>query len=163
MYSIVRSLWTIVYISIYSYLFALKPFNFTYMEMKLFENTFPPYENLQILGIGTFHFTSPLTAPLVKSNAENSCLKFATEERCDLSISLDQNLFFPGNHISGRLLDQNPSWISNSAPLFISRVIIDQEQLVVMFIFVRRPWLAYSEDAVNKPVAQVVHIAAACW
>jgi hypothetical protein len=49
-------------------MFALKPFKFTYKEMKIFENTFPPYEDFQILGI---LFTSyiTLTPPLEKSNA----------------------------------------------------------------------------------------------
>ncbi len=49
MYSSVRSLWIFINIFIWSYLFALKPFMFTYMEMKIFENTFPPYEDLTIL------------------------------------------------------------------------------------------------------------------
>ncbi len=40
-----------IYISIYFYLFALKPFKITYMEMKIFENNFPPYEDLKILGM----------------------------------------------------------------------------------------------------------------
>jgi hypothetical protein len=31
------------------YLFALRPFKFAYMEMKIFENTLPPHENLHIL------------------------------------------------------------------------------------------------------------------
>jgi hypothetical protein len=35
----------------YSYLIALKPFKFTYMEMKIFENSFLPYKVLQILGM----------------------------------------------------------------------------------------------------------------
>lgn len=29
--------------------------------------------------------------------------------------------------------------------------------------FYRRPWLAYSEETLAKPMADVVHIAAACW
>ncbi len=37
------------------------------MEMKIFENTFPPYEDSQILGIGIP--ISPLTPPLVMINA----------------------------------------------------------------------------------------------
>ncbi len=64
----VRSLWKYIYISIYLYMFALKPFKFTYMEMKIFENTYPPYEDLQILGIlFTSHFT-PHTPIMVKTN-----------------------------------------------------------------------------------------------
>jgi hypothetical protein len=47
-----------IYISIYSYSCALEPFKFSYMEMKIFENTFPPYEDLQILGMfSTSHIT----------------------------------------------------------------------------------------------------------
>jgi hypothetical protein len=67
MHSHVRSLWTFIYLSIYSYLFALQPFEFSYMEMKIIENTFPPYEDLH-----AFHFPHhpSLTPPLVMSNAE---------------------------------------------------------------------------------------------
>ncbi len=57
-----------IYFSIYSNLFSLKPFKFTYMEMKIFENTFPPYEDLQVIGM-LFIPISPLTPPLVMSNA----------------------------------------------------------------------------------------------
>lgn len=35
--------------------------------------------------------------------------------------------------------------------------------LFVYLWFYRRPWLAYGEDALARPMAQVVHIAAACW
>ncbi len=48
---------TYIYISINSYLFALKPFKFIYIE-KIFENSFSPYEDLQILGM---LFTSHIT------------------------------------------------------------------------------------------------------
>ncbi len=40
-----------IYISIYSYMFSLKSFKCTFMGMKIFENTFPSYEDLQILGM----------------------------------------------------------------------------------------------------------------
>jgi hypothetical protein len=56
----IRSLGTYIYISIYSYLYALKPFKFTYMAIKIFENTFPPCE-------GEFEFLacfSLTTSPL---------------------------------------------------------------------------------------------------
>ncbi len=50
-------------------MFALKPFKFTFMQMKIFENTFPLYEDLQIL-LAYFSLpTSPLTPFLVMSNA----------------------------------------------------------------------------------------------
>jgi hypothetical protein len=67
MHSPVRSLWAFIYFSTYSdiYLFALKPFKFTYMEMKKFEkNTFPPYEAYKFLACFSLP-TSPLTPPLV--------------------------------------------------------------------------------------------------
>jgi hypothetical protein len=35
----------------YSYLLALKPFKFTYMEIKTFENSFLPYKVVQVLGM----------------------------------------------------------------------------------------------------------------
>jgi hypothetical protein len=62
------------------------------MEMKIFENTFPPYENLQILGI---LFTSyiTLTPLLVMTNELYLKLLLGvcnTEEMCDLSISLSR-------------------------------------------------------------------------
>ncbi len=42
--------------------------------MKIFENTFPPYEDLQILGmLFTFHIT-----PHTIRNVQNSCMEFAT-------------------------------------------------------------------------------------
>jgi hypothetical protein len=43
-------------------MFALKPFKFAHMEMKIFENTFPPYEDLQIPGmLSTSHITPHTT------------------------------------------------------------------------------------------------------
>jgi hypothetical protein len=89
MHSPVRSLWTFNYISIYSCLFALKPpFKSTYMEMKIFENIFPPHEDLQTLRmLFTSHITSH-TTPLVMSNALNSCLEFATLKRGTISLYL---------------------------------------------------------------------------
>jgi hypothetical protein len=56
-------------------MFALKPIKFTYMEIKIFESSFSPYEDLHILGM---LFTSPLTSPLVMCSALNSCMEFAT-------------------------------------------------------------------------------------
>ncbi len=58
---------------------------YIYMEMKIFENTFPPYEDLQTLF--TFHVTPHTTLGNVQ------CLKLLlgvcnTKERGDLSISL---------------------------------------------------------------------------
>jgi hypothetical protein len=63
MHSPARSLRKYIYIFIYSYLFAQKPFKVTYMEMKIFENSFPPYENLKFLGCFSLP-TSPVTPPL---------------------------------------------------------------------------------------------------
>ncbi len=40
-----RSLWTDIYISIYSYPFAPKPFKFTYIDMKIYECSLSPYEH----------------------------------------------------------------------------------------------------------------------
>ncbi len=71
-------------------MFALKPFKFTYMEMKIFENAFPPYEEFQILGI---LFTTYINHHTTLGN--EYCLKLLlgvcnTKERCDLSISLEK-------------------------------------------------------------------------
>ncbi len=50
------------------------------MEMKIFETTFHPYEDLKILGmLFTSHITPRTT--LVMSNAYNACLEFATPKR----------------------------------------------------------------------------------
>ncbi len=49
--------------------------------MKIFENTSPSYKDVQILGMYFSLPTSPLTPPLVMSNASNSCLEFATLKR----------------------------------------------------------------------------------
>ncbi len=70
------------------YLFALRPFKFAYMEMKIFENTLPPYEiYLQILGM---LFTSHITTHTTLGNEQ--CLKLLlgvcnTEDKCDLYTS----------------------------------------------------------------------------
>ncbi len=49
----------IIYISIYTHIcLPSNLFKFTYMEMKIFENIFPPYEDLQTLGM---LFTSHIT------------------------------------------------------------------------------------------------------
>jgi hypothetical protein len=60
--------------------------------MKIFENNFPPYEDLQILGMLSL-LTSPLTSPLVMNNAKNSCLEFKTLKKGAISI----NLWFHSN------------------------------------------------------------------
>jgi hypothetical protein len=70
------------------YLFALKSFKFTYMEMKIFENTFLPYEDLQIL---CMFFTSHITPHTTLGNEQ--CLKLLlgvsnTKERGNLSLSM---------------------------------------------------------------------------
>jgi hypothetical protein len=44
-----------IYLYFYSYVFALNPFKFTYMGMKIFENTYPPYEEITN-SWHTFHF-----------------------------------------------------------------------------------------------------------
>jgi hypothetical protein len=76
-------------------MFALKPFKFTYIEMKIFENTFLPSEDLQIHGTVCFPLpTSPLTPPLVMSNALNSCLEFATLKRGAISLYKIVVIFF---------------------------------------------------------------------
>jgi hypothetical protein len=49
---------------------ALKPIKFTYMEIKIFESSFSPYEDLKILGmLLTSHPTLALTPPLVMCSA----------------------------------------------------------------------------------------------
>jgi hypothetical protein len=63
-YSPIRSLWTKKYISIYSYMFALKSFAFTYLK----KNSFSPFEDLKFLTCFSLP-TTPLTSPLVMSNA----------------------------------------------------------------------------------------------
>jgi hypothetical protein len=58
------------------------------MEMKIFEDTFPPYDDLQILGI---LFTSYITPQTTLGNELSLKLLLGvcnTEERCDLSIFL---------------------------------------------------------------------------
>jgi hypothetical protein len=52
MHSPVRSMRTYNYISIYSYVFPkTNKVYIQYMEMKIFESSFSPYEDLQILGM----------------------------------------------------------------------------------------------------------------
>jgi hypothetical protein len=65
MYSPVRSLWTFIYIYYLLISVCHKTIqvyiHVVYMEMKIFENTFPPYEDLQILGILFKSYINPHT------------------------------------------------------------------------------------------------------
>jgi hypothetical protein len=62
------------------------------MEMKVFENIFPPYEDLQILGM---LFTSHITPHTTLGNEKSLKLLLGvckTKERGDLSISQGANM-----------------------------------------------------------------------
>jgi hypothetical protein len=61
-------------------MFALKPIKFTYMETKIFESSFSPSEELQILGM-LFTPTSPLNHPWKCVVRKTLALEFATLKR----------------------------------------------------------------------------------
>ncbi len=77
---------------------CLKPFKFTYMEMKIFENTFPPYEDIQILHmLFTSHITPHTTLGILKIPTSRSLWRTSSSSYHQFLFYFLYDFYSPGS------------------------------------------------------------------